>query len=124
MGNSLIGREWDYGRFDCYCLVRDWFAQAGVKLNDYPREGFWWERGENWFLENFEREGFVAINPSELAPGCVIIMQIGAKVPNHVAVYLGDNIILHHLINRLSTRDIYGEFYRKVTTHVLKHVGK
>lgn len=124
MGQSLIGRPWEYGRFDCYAIVRDWFAERGIALNDYPREGFWWERGENWFLDNFEKEGFVEVDPSELTDGCVIIMQLGASVPNHVAVYVGDNFILHHLFDRLSMREIYSALYRKTTKHVLKYVGK
>lgn len=124
VGNNLTGRPWDYGTFDCYSLTRDYFAEKGVQLHDYPREGFWWERGESWFMDNFEKEGFVEIDQSELVPGCVIIMQIMSPTPNHTAVYLGDNVILHHLMNRLSSREIYGEFYRKVTKHVLKYVGK
>ena len=32
-----------------------------------------------------------------------------------------DNIILHHCHGRLSSRDVYGGYWRKVTTHVLRH---
>ena len=48
------------------------------------------------------------------------LMTIGANVPNHGAVYVGDNIIEHHLYGRLSSREVYGQFYRERTTHVLR----
>ena len=34
---SLIGREWEYSEFDCYTLMRDYFALLDVKLPRYVR---------------------------------------------------------------------------------------
>jgi cell wall-associated NlpC family hydrolase len=48
-------------------------------------------------------------------------MQVASPVPNHAAVYLGDGLILHHLQGRLSSRDVYGGYWQKVTTHALRH---
>jgi cell wall-associated NlpC family hydrolase len=48
-------------------------------------------------------------------------MQIHASVPNHGAVLLEDGKILHHVIGRLSCRDIYGDYWRRVTVHVIRH---
>ena len=61
------------------------------------------------------------IDPADLQPGDGILMRVASPVTNHGAVYLGDNRIIHHVQNRLSCRDIYSEFWRQRTTHVLRH---
>lgn len=118
----LVGREWSHGVLDCYAIIRDWYRQKrAIVLPDFPRHDEWWQRGENLYLENFSRAGFAPIEATELAPGDVILMQIASPVPNHGAVFLGDNLILHHVQNRLSCRDVYGGMWRKHSTHFLRH---
>ena len=51
----------------------------------------------------------------------MIVMQINANVPNHAGVYLGDGLLGHHLYGRLSSKDVYGQFYRERTTHIMRH---
>ena len=121
----LVGREWSHGVLDCYSLVRDWFrSERGVLLPNFARFDDWWKRGENLYLDNFAQVGFEAVNFADLRslqPGDCFLMQVASPVPNHAAVYLGDGLILHHLQGRLSSRDVYGGYWQKVTTHVLKY---
>jgi len=118
----LVGREWSHGVLDCYSLIRDWFEiERGIKLPNFERHDDWWHRGENLYVDNFEKVGFRRIDASEIQPGDCFIMQVMSPVPNHAAVYLGDDIILHHVQGRLSTRDVYGGYWRKCTTHVVRY---
>ncbi|TXH06674.1 MAG: peptidase P60 [Rhodocyclaceae bacterium] len=118
----LVGREWSHGVLDCYSLVRDWFRiERSIELPNFARFDDWWTRGENLYLENFAQAGFAVIDPCDLQPGDCFLMQVASPVPNHAAVYLGDGLILHHLQGRLSSRDVYGGYWQKVTTHVLRH---
>lgn len=118
----LVGREWSHGVLDCYSLIRDWFKQErGITLPNFDRRDDWWHRGENLYVDNFEKVGFKRIDASELQPGDCFIMQVMSPVPNHAAVYLGDDLILHHVQGRLSTRDVYGGYWRKCTTHVVRY---
>lgn len=118
----LVGREWSHGVLDCYSLIRDWFAQERrLQLPDFPRRDEWWLRGQNLYVDHFREAGFVEIDPQDIQPGDGILMQLASPVTNHGAVYLGDNRIIHHVQNRLSCRDIYSEFWRQRTTHVLRH---
>lgn len=118
----LIGREFVHGVLDCYSIVRDWYAiDRGITLPNFDRHDDWWKKGLNLYLDSFAVAGFVAIDAMEV--GSVLLMQILSDVPNHAAIYLGDNIILHHLHGRLSSRDVYGGYYRKHTTHTLRYVG-
>lgn len=118
----LVGRSFYFGVLDCYSLVRDYFQEThGLEFFDYARSDKFWERGENLYLDNYAKEGFVQIEEKDLQPSDIILMNFLSPLPNHAAVFLGDSIILHHLQGRLSCREIYGGFYRKAATHFLRH---
>jgi proteasome lid subunit RPN8/RPN11 len=120
----LIGREFFHGSLDCYGLLRDiFFEKLDIDLPDFWRGDEWWNRGENLFVDNFEKAGFSRVN--DLQPFDVILMQLRAPVPNHCAVYEGDGFIIHHVMNRLSTRDILGGFWQKVSSsYYLRHESR
>jgi proteasome lid subunit RPN8/RPN11 len=119
----LSGRRFVHGVHDCYGLVRDYYAEQGIALHDYPRTFGWWNEpeGPDLYRENFEREGFVEVPRATLREHDLILMRIRALRDNHMAVYLGGNVILHHLVAQLSRREVYQEFYQRCTTAVLRH---
>lgn len=118
----LVGREWSHGVLDCYAIIRDWYRQMrGVVLPDFPRHDDWWRRGENLYIDNFIAAGFYPLIDEAPQMGDVILMQVMSPVPNHGAIYLGDNLILHHVQNRLSCRDVYGGMWKKHTTLMLRY---
>ena len=58
---------------------------------------------------------------NEIQKHDVLLIHLEANLPNHAAVYLGDQQILHHVQGRLSSRDILGEYYIKNTAFVARH---
>lgn len=122
----LIGRPFVHGVLDCYSLGRDYYAQQDIQVMDFERTPDWWEKGENMLTpENFARAGFRVVTDGTLQPDDVIIMQNGlTSVANHVGVYLGDGIFLHHSGGRLSCREPYGGYWAKITRHILRHESK
>ena len=120
-----VGREFVFGVVDCYTLVRDWYAREwGLELADFPRRDRFWERGENLYVDNYASQGFRRIDFTELAYGDLLLMQLGSPLPNHAAIYLGDQQILHHIQGRLSSRDVLGGYYVKNTAMVLRHESR
>ncbi|MBP98774.1 peptidase P60 [Candidatus Poribacteria bacterium] len=120
-----VGREFSHGIVDCYSLVRDFYKREfNLELNDYNRRDQWWYKGENMYLDNFAKEGFKEIDISEVGYGDLFLMQLESPVPNHAAIYLDQGIVLHHVQGRLSSRDVYGGYYQKVTAKVLKHESR
>lgn len=119
---DLLGRPWVHAVTDCYTLVRDWYRITGsIYLSEYDRREEWWKKGDDLYTGHFADEGFTEISLSRIEPGDAVLMAIGSKVPNHAAVYVGDNVILHHVMGRLSGRDVLDETWRRRITHVLRY---
>lgn len=118
----LFNRVFSFGVLDCYAFVRDYYAEEyGLQLSDYDRTDGFWRRGEDLYRDHFAKEGFYEIPADQIKAGDAIIMNVESDIGNHAAVYLGNNMIAHHLYSRLSSRDIYGGYYRKHTMYVLRH---
>ena len=116
----LEGREFVHGVTDCYSIIRDWYRLQGTVLPDYPRADGWWDQGLSLYLDQFADAGFVERDgPPE--PGDVLLMQVGARVPNHAAIYLPGDRILHHLAGRLSRAEPWSSDWRKRTVKVLRY---
>lgn len=117
----LLGRPFHHGVTDCYALVRDYYRrECLIALPHYDRADQWWMRGDNLYIDNFQQAGFVRVDDAPRRHDA-FLMQVRAPVPNHAAIYLGDEIILHHLWGRLSSREVYGDFWRRLTMVHLRH---
>lgn len=123
----LVGRQWGgIGSLDCYAVIRDWYLrERGQVLENYARSPNFWERGEDLYGRAIEPAGFRVLAENEpLEVGDIVMMQTGrSTVANHAAVYIGDDMILHHVQNRLSSRDIYGGYFKKHTIRVVRYAG-
>lgn len=119
-----VGRTWCHGILDCYTLVKDWYErEMKIFLPEVNREDEWWLKGGNLYIDSFEKNGFYRIDMADAERGDGFLIQNGSDVPNHAAIYLGNERILHHISTRLSTECPYGGYWKKHTTHVLRHHG-
>ncbi|WP_051504156.1 NlpC/P60 family protein [Sphingomonas jaspsi] len=121
----FIGRPFLYGVRDCYALVRDIYeASFGLKLTNYARPTNW--RADTVDLINslYAHDGFQMVvdwTAKDLRPGDILCMAVGERAANHMAVYVGDNKVAHHLWGRLASEDPYRDFFRSTTCFVLRH---
>ena len=118
----LIGRDFKHGKTDCYTLFKDFYFLAGLDMDEFNRSDEWWHNGQNLYLDNLEGQGFKRLDSQEtLQIGDVILMQVGANVPNHAGIYLGSQMVLHHSPKRLSKRDLYDGYWLKHTHSIWRH---
>lgn len=116
----LTGRVFSHGILDCYSLIQDYYKEVlHIQLPDAERQYLWWETGQNLYMDNFERAGFRKVEDLQLHD--VILIQLASTKANHGAVYIGNDYILHHPQHRLSSRDVYGGYWRKNTVCFIRH---
>lgn len=110
---------------DCYSLVSDIYAENfDMKLTKFARPNDWSSDTNNLIEANYERDGFEKITfwkPSDLRPGDILAMAIMERNPNHLAVYVGDSKIVHHLYGRLSSVEELRDFWFNSTCFILRH---
>ena len=119
---SLLGRQWKYGVFDCYTMVRDYFALEGVRLPDFERPADL-ETSDSIFLAQAERIGFSQVEYNSRRPGDVLIMKLGTKDPMHAAVLLPDERILHQRQDSLSAVEPLGRYYVSRVAAVFRYAA-
>lgn len=119
---GLVGRPFVHNTsWDCYGLIKDYYKQIlDISLPENDHNSFWWEEGQNLYQDNAEQAGFVFVRDGTLKKHDVIIMTIRAQVPNHGAIYLGDNRMLHHMFGQLSKEEIYGGYWLERTAFVAR----
>jgi proteasome lid subunit RPN8/RPN11 len=121
----LIGCEFSHGTNDCFGLVRRYYWQTHkIVLPDFHRSGEWWNDGKSsLYTDNYEACGGVSLPlNTELREGDVLLMKIRSRnnTPNHAAVYVGGDTIIHHLWGQLSRRDTLAR-YRDYVTHIIRY---
>jgi proteasome lid subunit RPN8/RPN11 len=128
---TLLGRQFIFSAYDCFGLVRDYLRQKDILIPQYPRENFFWESKdrrtgevkipEKMLEDGMEEAGFIYISKEELQPGDFFFAKVQATVLNHCGIYVGGNLILHHLYGRFSRQDpmyIYERFMEKYLRYV------
>lgn len=104
---EYVGREFRHGVTDCYALLRDIYRNdLHITLPIFGRDPLWWKQGQDMISENFENAGFHEVPKYAAQKYDVGLFAIQTNgIINHVGVYMGDGIMYHHLIDRVSRPD-------------------
>jgi len=131
---DLIGRPFIHGVYDCYGLVRDYYrTKCGVNMLEHFREMDWWdhkkddkgniiEPAENVLIDGIKKEDAYEVSLNDIKEHDLIFFKIKGHFCNHTAVYLGKDLILHHMFDRLSNREPIGR-YRRFITNIFRLRG-
>ena len=125
--SSLIGRGFIWGKHDCWSIVTDWYKQT--KNIEIP----YWQRPKNIknFIANPEFEyalpklNFIKQKTNDdIQVGDVLLFESVTKNLDHVAVYIGDMMILNHNIKALSCREPFDLKYQQSIKGVYRYETK
>lgn len=124
--DHLVGRPFTgIGRDDCLKLFRDFYRENfGIEIRDYARPHDWSSDQLDLMRLCYEREGFEQITDwkvKELRPADVLCVAIGEANPNHFAIFIDGDTILHHLYGKMSRVEPFRDFWRRQTCFILRH---
>ncbi len=128
---AYVGRPFRHGPTgtdgagDCYALCRDWYLQElGIALPEWPRNENWWHDGANHYLDNFRQLGFRELGLGEPPRrGDGALFKLAADVPEHAAIFVGNEQLLHHLSHRLSSHAPIGVWRKHIVKWIRHEAG-
>ena len=123
---SLIGRKFIWGKYDCWSIISDWYLETkNIKLKEWKRP----KRIKNFFenplfekglpLTGFKKQETI----KKIKVGDVLLFQSITGNLDHVALYLGDNMILNHNIKSLSCRQLFDFNYQQSLKGVYRYAA-
>ena len=120
----LLGREWIWKAQDCWTLVVDYFKSQNLKLKDWPRPKDPTEMLTNGLFEYaLPKTGLVEVT-DDIQKDDVLLMSMAKNTGCHVGVYVGEQMVLHHQVGRLSSRDLLDEQMYKSIYKRYRHAEK
>ena len=133
---DYLGRDFCYGIYDCFSLVRDYYLREfNIILDDFDRtevlrDGVldWNTQGWDKLMSNYQTQGFIEIDAytNSLKNGDVLLMQIGnAESANHLGIITDpvNQIFIHQLLNHKSKQEVFGNPWANYTIKFLRHAS-
>ncbi len=123
---QLLGRPFTgIGKSDCLALTREFFAtNFGIEIPNFARPHDWSSDELDLIGPLGEKAGFEQITrwrPADLRPGDILAVCVGERNPNHLANYVGNSKIVHHLFGRMSNVEELRDFWFNHTAFILRH---
>lgn len=118
---KLEGRQFVWGFFDCYSLVRDYFRyNFNISIGDYDRDENSKDLGVQ-LLENFTKEGFVRIPGRGILQKHNVFVFKTDGIPQHLGIFQGNSKVLHHPRDMLSTITQFNPSWHQRLHFITKH---
>lgn len=120
---KYTGKPFVHGSDDCYGLVREFYKnEFNIELTNYARANNWWNEGQNLYMDNFKKEGFYLVDELEEPQyGDLYLIALGCSVASHAAIYVGENKVLQHVQDHLSSIDRYMGVFKNCTLARIRH---
>jgi len=117
--DKYVGLPFAYGISDCFSRLKEVYSeQYGIDLQEHARFFGWEHKGLTILADKYKELGFRLVDDDPVE-GDVFLMAVRSRTPNHIALYIGNGNILHHMMDRPSCITRY--VHRSVTTHHLRH---
>lgn len=121
---NLLGFPWEINNRDCFTLTQGFFDQNfGIKIPDVARPNNWNADRLDLIGKVYPRTGFQKVTDmwDDLRPCDVLACSVQSSNPNHLAIYIGNNELLHHRLGVNSCVETLRPFWRMTTGYILRH---
>ncbi len=122
---DLIGRPYKGGEDDCYGLCRQYYKRVfGLELENWARPEEWWVHPELSLVDDlFQVDGWenVGTNFRNLKQGDGLIFSLIQGRANHVGVYVGNGMFIHHVFRRMSCEESFAQKWQSRCLMVVRH---
>lgn len=121
---NLLGRPWEMNKEDCFTLVTDFYKQNfDIDIPNFARPIGWNADNLDLIRTCFAKGGFKMVSDEweDLRPADVLALAISTSNANHLAIYVGNNELIHHRIGVNSCEEPLRPFWRMSTLYILRH---
>ena len=128
--NFYVGRPFKIGKNDCFSLIRDYYKkELMTDISDCKRDKDWYIGHKDLFKEiySLNKNDWIKIfvGPPEIYKmnkhDEIVFKFKETGRECHIAVYLGNNMMLHQKQDRYSTIEKYSGSYQRRTAYVARH---
>ena len=119
---KYIGVPFEYNYNDCLNLV-EWFYkdELNITLPKVFRDRDWFERNPKMIIDNMASFQFQIVNDELKYADIILIKTTGGLNISHLAIYVGQNQILHQRYSSYSLVELYHQYYKDITIGVARH---
>lgn len=121
----LIGRAYTSGDKDCYGLARDYYKDVfDLTITNVARPEEWWNDGRLDLINDlFDVDGWenIGCNLRNLKVGDALVFSLISGRANHVGVYVGNGMFIHHVYQRMSCEESLAQKWRSRCLMVVRH---
>lgn len=122
---EFMGVNYEAGIHDCFTVAHKVYTELyEIPITNYARPTGWEDYPSfDFFNRLYKTEGFECPtnNVMDLREGDVLFMSVASPDINHCAIYIGQNLILHHLKDHRSAIDSYTYAWRNRVRIVARH---
>jgi len=113
----LLGRQYEFGKQDCWTLVRDYYKQnynSDLPMLEFEED--FHNKGINYFEDLIEAwEGTIVTSPEI---GDIIYFKINSDIPNHCGIYTGNDTFIHARTKHLSCTDFLPRWQKYIVRYI------
>lgn len=121
----LLGRKYVDGKQDCYGLLVSYYKDNhGILLKNFARPNqYWYRRDFNLIDRMVFEDSWIAqgLNVRHLQIGDALLFAIQSQYANHIGVYVGNGMFIHHLYGRFSSAEALTDSWSSRLLMVVRH---
>jgi len=122
--DSLIGRPYIKGLYECTCLLKDYFiSELDINITKWNKN-YWLTESDkeaNKQLNKILNKNLNKIEIKDIKKHDVIVFEVKKEARRHVGIYLGDDYFIHQCGNTISRRQILDNRWQSKIKELYRH---